>query len=86
MLFKYEVKGVELDIHDMIQISEYYEAACTAEWILENYSDLVKSEEEALQIGYEARELMSDWGRCTGQDEEDAIVEILKERGLWHDD
>ena len=86
MLFKYEIKGVVLDNHDMIRISEYYEAACTANWVLENYSHLVQSEELALEIGYEVRKKMTDWGRCSGQDEEDAIVEVLKERGLWKGD
>ena len=82
MLFKYEIKGVTLDLTDMVEVAEYYEAACTANWVLETYSDLVSSEEEALSIGYEVRRKMNDWGRCSGQDEEDAIVEVLKERGI----
>ena len=86
MSMKYKINGVVLDIHDLIEVSEYYEAACTADWVLETYSDLVSSEEEALSIGYEVRRKMNDWGRCSGQDEEDAIVEVLKERGILKDD
>ena len=85
-LFKYEIKGVELDIHDMIQISEYYEAACTAEFALDLYSDMIESQEQALQIGYRARRKMNKWGLYDGDSEQDAIKEVLEEMELWIDD
>ena len=49
-LFEYEIKGVKLDVEDMIRIHNYYEAACTAEYVMYNYG--IDSEEEALKIGY----------------------------------
>ena len=56
MEIKYEIKGITLDVYDLIKIHEYYEAACTAEFVMENYE--VSDEVQALQIGYDVRRLM----------------------------
>lgn len=79
MSFEYKIKGIMLDIVDMVKISQYYEAACTAEIVLEKFP-VIKNEDEALQIGYKVREMMDDWGYSDGQSEIDAIEEILKEK------
>lgn len=56
MKIKYEIKGITLDVHDLIDINEYYEIACIAEYLLENY-DL--TEEKAMELGAKIRRHMS---------------------------
>lgn len=70
MKFQYEIKGVTLSMSDMCQINEYYEAACTAEYLIDNYE---VTEEEAMNLGYDVRRLMKKYG----YDEEEAIKEVL---------
>lgn len=72
MKFEYEIKGITLSMSDMCQINEYYEAACTAEYLVENYG---VNEERAMQLGYDVRRLMNKYG----YDEEGAIEEILRD-------
>ena len=74
-LFEYEIKGVKLDIEDMIRIYNYYEAACTAEYVMYNYG--INSEEEALKIGYNVRELMDKYGYT----ENEALDEFMADYG-----
>lgn len=73
MTIEYKVKGITLDVTDLCRIHEYYEAACIAEHLLENYSQIT-SETQALSIGYDVRRLMDKYS----YDEEDAIEEVLK--------
>ena len=71
MEIKYEIKGTTLDVHDLMEIHAYYEAACTAEYLMENYG--ITDENEALCLGYEVRRLMDKYG----YDEEEAINEVM---------
>ena len=74
MKFEYEVKGVTLDIGDLINIHAYYEAACTAEYLMDNYD--IANEDQALKLGYIIREHMDKYG----YDEMEAIYEVMKRR------
>lgn len=71
MTFEYEIKGITLSMSDMCQIDAYYEAACTAEYLMDNYN--ITDEDEAMQLGYDVRRLMNKYG----YDEEEAIDEVL---------
>lgn len=73
MEIKYEIKGVTLDVGDLIEIHRYYEAACTAEFVMENYE--VSDEVQALQIGYDVRRLMDKYDYT----ELEAIDKIMEE-------
>ena len=75
MKIEYEIKGVTLDVRDMIEISDYFAAACTAELLLDDYGDQVTTEEQALKLGYEVRRRMDKYGYC----EDDAIDLVLEE-------
>ena len=72
MKIQYEIKGITLDVHDLMELHQYYEAACTAEYIMENYG--ITDEREAMRLGYEVRRLMDKYG----YDEEIAINEVLR--------
>ena len=74
MKFEYKIKGVTLDINDLINIHDFYEAACTAEYLMDNYN--IGDEDEAMQLGYEVRRLMDKYG----YNEEEAIDGALAER------
>ena len=37
MEIKYEIKGITLNVNDLMELHHYYEAACTAEYLMENY-------------------------------------------------
>ena len=73
MEIKYEIKGITLDVGDLIEIHRYYEAACTAEFVMENYE--VSDEDQALQIGYDVRRLMDKYDYS----ELEAIDKIMEE-------
>lgn len=77
MEIKYEIKGVTLNEHDMYDIKKYYETACTAEYIIDNYD---VTEAEAMKLGEKVRRLMDKYGGT----EEDAIYEVMRcrEKGL----
>lgn len=72
MEFTYEIKGITLTMSDMVQIHEYYQAACTAEYLMDNYGF---DHKKALDAGYDIRRKMNKYG----YDEEDAIREYLDE-------
>ena len=57
MEIKYEIKGITLNVYDIISIHKYYEVACTAEYLMDNYG---LTEEEAMKLGAEVREYMDD--------------------------
>ena len=73
--FEYPIKGVTLTMSDMAQVDQYYEAACTAEYLIENYPELYGTLEKALSAGYEVRRRMQKYGF----DESDAIFEVVRE-------
>lgn len=73
MKIEYEIKGVKLDVHDMVEISSYFAAACTAELLLDDHSGEVTTEEQALELGYEVRRAMDKYG----YDEDQAIDFVL---------
>lgn len=77
MVIEYTIKGITLSVSDLIDINRYYEAACTAEYLLENYEQ-VTSEEQAMELGYEVRRKMDKYGYS----EEDAIDMVLAEHAL----
>lgn len=74
MTIEFSIKGVTLNAAELSLINEYYEAACTAEYVLENYSPIT-DEAQAMEIGHEVRRKMNKYG----YDEEEAIRETLEE-------
>lgn len=74
MEIKYEIKGVTLDVCDLVKIHKYYEVACTTEYILENYN---VTEEEASKLAVEIREYMDD----RDVTESEAICEVISKYG-----
>jgi hypothetical protein len=71
MKIEYTIKGITLNEYEMYDIKKFYEAHCSAEYILENYK---VTEEQAIELGYEVRRLMDKYGG----DEEDAIYEAMR--------
>lgn len=55
--FEYEINGTKLRIEDLACVSNYYQAACTAEYLIENYPEF-DSLEKAMSVGYQVRDLM----------------------------
>lgn len=76
MKIKYEIKGITLDVNDLMELHEYYEAACTAEYLMENYN--ISDESTAMHLGYDVRRLMDKYG----YDEEEAVDEVLRKENL----
>ena len=83
MKFQYTLKdGTTIeDSWEMIEIGNYYEAACTGEYIQNEYVPSL-SDEEALAIGYEVRRRMNKANWYDGEAEETYIREVLEEEGL----
>lgn len=73
MEIKYEIKGITLDVYDLVNINEYYKTACTAEYLMDNYE---LTEDEAMELGAKVRRYM-DKNNIT---EDIAIEEIMNER------
>lgn len=74
MEIKYEIKGITLDVYDLMRIHEYYQVACTAEYILDNYD---VTEEEAMKLAADVRRYMDK----NNVVEEDAIYEVMNRNG-----
>ena len=74
MKFQYKVKGVILDVYDLININEYYEAACTAEYLMDNYG--ITNEDKAMRLGSDVRRYMNK----NNVTEDVAIEEIMRRR------
>ena len=72
MKFTYEIKGVTLNMQDMMEVCQYYRVACTAEYLLENY-DL--TEDKAMGLAYNVRVLMDKYDYT----EIEAIEEVMRE-------
>ena len=75
MKIEYEIKGIKLTEWDMYDIKKFYEAHCTAEYILENYD---VTEEKAIELGYEVRRLMDKYDYY----EEDAIDKVMADNSI----
>ena len=71
MKFEYKIKGITLDVCDLIDIHKYYETACTAEYLMDNYE---LTEDEAMRLGADVRRYM-DKNNVT---EDVAIDEVMK--------
>ena len=71
MKIEYKIKGITLDESELCEIHSYYEIACTAEYLLDNYD---MDEESAIETATEVRRLLMN---KYGYDEEDAISEVL---------
>lgn len=69
------IKGITLNEYDMYGIKKFYEAHCTAEYILENCN---VTEEKAIELGYEVRRLMDKYG----YEENEAIYEVTKKEQI----
>lgn len=71
MKFEYKIKGITLNVYELMDIHEYYQAARTAEYLMDNYN--ITDENKALELGYEVRRIMDKYD----YDEEEAINEVL---------
>lgn len=76
MEIKYEIKGVTLDVYDMIEIKNYYQTATIAEVLFENYE--LPDEDAAMQLGEIVRERMDE----DGITEDEAILDIIAEHNI----
>ena len=72
---EYKIKDIILTEEELIEIHEYYEAACTANYLMDQYGF---DEEKALELGYEVRRQMDKYGF----DEEEAISEVLEDEDI----
>lgn len=70
---EYKINGITLDESELCEINSYYEIACTAEYLVDNYG---MNEESAMEAASEVRRLMNKYG----YDEEDAISEVMAGR------
>ena len=61
MAFTYDFHGTKIGLADVMPIHQWYEAACTAEYVLENYPAICEDEDDALSFGYAVREYMSKY-------------------------
>jgi hypothetical protein len=73
MEIKYEIKGITLNEYDLINIHKYYEAARTAEYLIDNYK---LTEHKAMKLGTDIRRYMSK----NNVTEDVAIEEIMSKR------
>lgn len=73
--FDCSVNGVKLEVNDLVKLSMFYEASCTAEYLHENYGI---EEDVALKLGYEIREMMAN----KDMTEEEAIDAVFADRNL----
>lgn len=71
-MYEYNYKGNKLNMSEMMKISKFYEVACTAEYLMDNFG--IEDKDEALKKGYEVREIMVKYG----MNEDEAIVEFFK--------
>lgn len=78
MTISYTIQGITLNEGALYEINKYYEAACTAEYIAENYG---LDEELSLKLGYEIRRKMDKYGYS----EEEAINIVFMEKGIEAD-
>ena len=80
MKIEYTIDGKTLQESELRPISRYYEAACTAEFVMDTFPS-VTDEKKAMQIGYTVRELMDKYYYSEG----DAIRHLKsKQPELFH--
>ena len=68
---KYTIKGITLNAREITDIHNYYEATCTAEYIMENYD---APESLAMNYAHDIRRQMDKYG----YDETEAIYRVLR--------
>ena len=73
--FKATFNGQPMDWQDLVTINQFYEASCTAEYVMERYGLDGKT---AMELGAEARRQMDKYG----YDEEEAIGEAATDLGI----
>lgn len=73
MKIEYIIKGITLDVNDLMAVTAYYKRACTAEYIFENYPQ-IENEAKAMDLAYEVRRLMDKYN----YDEFEAVENILQ--------
>ena len=60
-LFDLKIDGKPLTINQMLSIRDYYEACCTAEYLIDNHSAYgINNDTIAIKLGYQVRESMAD--------------------------
>ena len=69
---EYKIKGITLNVHDLVEINNYYRIATIAEYLLDNYSE-IKSENEAIKIASKVEKLKDKYQLS----EESAIAEVM---------
>lgn len=74
-----------LTVDEFIRAKEYYDACCTAEYVLDNYEPR-PTEREALTIGYLVRDKMNKNNVCDGDSECYYIDKILEKEELWKEE
>lgn len=80
MELKYKLKNGTVidDVSDFVELSKYYEAACTAGLIQDDYFPDM-SDDLALTLGYEVRRRMDKCEYSDGETEMDTIADVLRE-------
>ena len=73
MKIEYTIRGITLSEQELTQIHSYYEAACTAEYLMDNF-ECVDNEQLAMSLAYKVRERMSKYH----QSEEDAAFDVVQ--------
>jgi hypothetical protein len=66
-----------LSISAVLEVIDYYEACCTAEFILDNWPGIC--EDAAFEIAREVRARMHDEEVCSGEDESRIIGQVIAE-------
>ena len=67
-----------MSTEDFIKAYQYYEACCTAEFLMDSCKSLF-GEEEALEIGYEVRRRMAKADEYSGSLENEYLTEVICE-------
>ena len=70
---------VSLDVNEAREIGRWASAVDLADWIM-SYPELygIENYDEAIEIAYEAREIVSEL--ITGEDEDLAVRQVIKKR------
>lgn len=76
MDISFTIKGITLDESDLVAVNSYYEVACTAEYMMENYG--IEDEAQAMKLAHEVRQRMDKYG----YEETDAIRVVLSEKKI----
>lgn len=74
MKIEYKIKGVTLDVYDLVEINEYFKTASTAEYLLDNYK-CIADETQAMRLAAKVRRYMDKF--CMS--ESDAIYDVMED-------